>query len=209
MGGTSMSAPLVAGCAALVREYYRVRRTHNPSAALLKATIVNGAEWLSGPDSTADHQHQPNYHQGFGRVNLATALPDEINPADRLEFIDNWQDATTQLSSDQRLRRQFTVAGGGDLRLCLAYTDPPGRSIQNNLNLLVQVPGQTQKMFGNMQVPMSLNQPDATNNVEVLRISNAPAGLYLIQITATSIMQGPQDFALVVTGKITSGLLPY
>src|SRR5215210_1840406 len=41
MGGTSMAAPLVTGCAALVREYYRKSRNHQPSAALLKATLIN------------------------------------------------------------------------------------------------------------------------------------------------------------------------
>jgi hypothetical protein len=209
MGGTSMAAPLVSGCAALIREYYRTRRNHSPSAALLKATIINGAEWLGGPDSTADHGNQPNYHQGFGRVDMNRSLPDVISPAQRLEFIDNWKDPGTQLHSDQRRRWVIQVAPGSDLRLCLAYTDPPGRAIQNNLNMLVEVPGQVQKLFGNMQVPMSLNQPDATNNVEVLRITNAPAGQYLIQITATSIMRGPQDFALVATGALTSAFQPF
>ena len=48
MGGTSMAAPLVAGCAALVREYYVSKRHHEPSAALLKATLINGTRWLTG-----------------------------------------------------------------------------------------------------------------------------------------------------------------
>ena len=39
MGGTSMAAPLVAGCAALVRQYYATERGIEPSAALVKATI--------------------------------------------------------------------------------------------------------------------------------------------------------------------------
>ena len=37
MGGTSMAAPLVAGCAALVRQYYVEDCKHQPSAALLRA----------------------------------------------------------------------------------------------------------------------------------------------------------------------------
>ena len=43
MGGTSMACPLVAGCAALVRQYFVDERDTSPSAALLKATLVNGA----------------------------------------------------------------------------------------------------------------------------------------------------------------------
>jgi serine protease AprX len=41
-GGTSMAAPLVSGCAALVREYYTSQKSISPSAALLKATLING-----------------------------------------------------------------------------------------------------------------------------------------------------------------------
>ena len=42
-----MATPLVAGTAALVREYYT--RTHGiePSAALVKATLANGAQELA------------------------------------------------------------------------------------------------------------------------------------------------------------------
>ena len=46
MGGTSMATPLVSGCAALVREYYVKQRSHSPSAALLKATLINGTRSL-------------------------------------------------------------------------------------------------------------------------------------------------------------------
>jgi serine protease AprX len=37
-----MAAPLVSGCAALVREYYTSQKRISPSAALLKATLING-----------------------------------------------------------------------------------------------------------------------------------------------------------------------
>lgn len=209
MGGTSMAAPLVAGCATLVREYFIKRRAHQPSAALLKATLINGTRWLKGTDAVADHANQPNYHQGFGCVHLPSAIVDVVDPAQQLQFIDNWNDAGSQLSSDQRRRYRFTVPnGGGPLRLCLVYTDPPGRAVQNNLNVLLEVPGGGAKLFGNMQLPNGLNQPDAVNNVEVIRIDNAPAGDYLVQIMATSILRGPQDFALVVTGGLSTPLQP-
>src|SRR5262249_9788278 len=48
MGGTSMATPIVTGCCALVRQYYRQNGNAEPSAALLRATIVNGTRWLKG-----------------------------------------------------------------------------------------------------------------------------------------------------------------
>ena len=37
-----MAAPLVSGAAAIVRQYYQAKN-HNPSAALVKATLLAGA----------------------------------------------------------------------------------------------------------------------------------------------------------------------
>lgn len=58
MGGTSMSTPIVAGSAAIVREYYtKVENLSNPSAALLKATLLNGAyNMIPGQCGSEDYQ---------------------------------------------------------------------------------------------------------------------------------------------------------
>jgi serine protease AprX len=68
-GGTSMAAPLASGFAALVREYYMsLPGAKSPSAALLKATLINGTKRLTGSSAIADHPDIPNYHQGFGAI---------------------------------------------------------------------------------------------------------------------------------------------
>jgi serine protease AprX len=63
MSETSMATPLVAGCAAVLREAFIKSGMYHPSAALIKALPINGAEILSQP--------MPNVHSGFGLVNLA------------------------------------------------------------------------------------------------------------------------------------------
>lgn len=68
MGGTSMATPLTAGAAALVREWLgKERGIANPSAALMKAVLMNGATQLPG-EST------PSTNSGSGRVDLKNTL---------------------------------------------------------------------------------------------------------------------------------------
>ena len=78
-----------------------------------------------------------------------------------------------------------------DGTFCFSYT-PVDTETVHNANLLG-----------------ALTEPDGDNNVESVRLENAPAGNYLVQISAVNLLGGPQDFALVVTGDLTSGLTPF
>lgn len=210
MGGTSMAAPLVAGCAALVREYYVAQRLHDPSAALLKATLINGTRRLTAADSTADFARLPNFHQGFGCVHLPSSVPSALHPALRLEFRDTWKTPPDQFSrSGQRFRFQVQVAGGDALRLCLVWTDAPDRGLQNSLVLLVQNLDSQQKWVANADLPLAVQSPDPDNNVQMVRIENPPAGNYLIQVTARNLLKPDQDYALVVVGELAGGMDPF
>ena len=118
-----------------------------------------------------------------------------------LHFVDDWQPGAGFTASGQRRRYHLTLgAGCPSLRICLAYTDHPARALQNNLNLTVQLPDAS-KVMGNAQLPNSLRIPDPDNNVEIVRIDNAVAGTYLIQVSASNLLKAPQDFALVATGE--------
>ncbi|KAF5127368.1 Serine protease/ABC transporter B family protein tagC [Metarhizium anisopliae] len=54
--GTSMAAPLVSGCCAVLREALQSKKMADPSAALIKALLINGADDL----------RLPKPDQGFG-----------------------------------------------------------------------------------------------------------------------------------------------
>jgi serine protease AprX len=208
-GGTSMASPLVAGCAALVRQYY-VAQKHQPSAALLKATLVNGTTWLTGADATAPSAGMPNYHQGHGRVDLSQTVPNASRPAMALFFADDWGAGKGLASTGDRARFQVTVpAGCPELRVCLAYTDLPARGLQNNLSVVVQRGGDAKKYLGNAQLPDALTLPDPDNNLESVRIPQPAAGVYYIQVMAGNLLKGPQAFALVITGDGLTGFAPY
>lgn len=211
-GGTSMATPLVSGCAALVREYFsRERASQTPSAALVRACLINGARWLTAADSIASNPPGVtpvgNFDQGFGCVDMFSTLPNPANPKLKLELVDSWvsnPNLTPQMTGDKR-RFIISVDSGLPLRVCLAYTDVPGRALQNNLNLLLQTPSNA-KLTGNFQLRMGLLPLDTDNNVEVVRIEVPQKGDYLIQVTATNLLKPPQAFALVVTGDLTSKL---
>jgi serine protease AprX len=207
MGGTSMAAPIVTGCLALIRQYYVDERLIEPSAALLKATLINSTRRLTGSSAVADFPALPNFHQGFGCVHMPWAIPNLGEPALRLDFRDTWKDAKQQFTATgQRLQYVITARDARPLRFCLAYTDIPGRALQNQLNLFVQSMTTGQKWVGNQDLPMGLLRVDPDNNVEIVRIDE-PQGDYLIQITATNLLNTKgQDFALVVTGDLGSSI---
>lgn len=207
MGGTSMAAPIVTGFATLLREYFVRERAHVPSAALLKAAIINSTRMLNGEDALADHQSIPNFHQGFGCIDMAHALPDNLPDGTGLGFIDTWKQEELQLNvTGQRFLFRVEVAEGAPLRLCLAWTDPPGRGLQNNLNLFMMQEDKQFKWTGNEDIPRTITAFDRDNNVEIIRIDDPSAGIYMIAVQAANVIFGPQDFALVVSGRLRSPL---
>jgi len=119
-----------------------------------------------------------------------------------LQFVDTWKVAGGALNrTGERRRYQFVLpANVPELRICLAYTDAPARGLQNNVSLMVNHIQSGKKWQGNEQLADVLTLPDPDNNVEVVRIANAAAGTYLIQVFAANMLKPPQDFALVVTG---------
>jgi serine protease AprX len=193
MGGTSMATPLTAGAVALIRQYYRqVRHVANPSAALLKATLIAGCTRLSG--STPKGVLVDN-HQGFGRVNLDAAIAPAA-PA-RLQF----QEVTPGLRTGEAFRLAINVTSGkSPLRVVLAYTDYPGARLVNNLNLVVTSPT-GRRYVGNQSNANALTL-DAANNAEAVRIPVPATGAWSVEVLASNVPHGPQDFALVSTGRI-------
>ena len=211
MGGTSMAAPYVAGCAALVREYF-VKRAGwpTPSAALLKATILNGTQRLTGVDAAAHLPGDPNFHQGFGRLDMAASIPNPMSPDLQLAFVDTWTSQQLAFqSTGQRFRWELQAGNKLPLRVCLAWTDVPLRGLQNTLLLLADDEF-GEKFVGNCNAAATLKISgmiaDPNNNVQIVRIPTPKAGRFTLAVTATNLLQPPQAFALVVTGDLKSPL---
>lgn len=216
-GGTSMAAPVVAGCAALVRQYYRRDRGHTPSAALIKATLINGTAAMQDPGANAPPIGFPNFDQGFGRLDMAGTLPNASRPDMRLEFLDRPSNTKRLFTQQgQRHRWEFRLDADGELRLCLAWTDPPARALQNSIRMLLDQGALGRKWASNTGAATLLKlaeptvfsglpvltQRDASNNVHILRVPDAKQGLYSLSLVADFMTSDSQSWALVVTGHI-------
>ena len=152
MSGTSMATPLVAGCAALIREAMGDIGKSHPSAALVKALLVNGAVNYSSPKGPGF-----DYEQGFGRVDINQSVSMVTNRTfveggGQLEAT-KWDVAPLrQAAGEDRWKSADIALPSGKSRLVatLAYSDPPGGLLQNNINLIVRVGGE--ERHGNMGI---------------------------------------------------------
>jgi hypothetical protein len=190
MGGTSMATPLVAGCAAVIREYLITNRgIANPSAALVKAMLVNGAKDLPGQYMPSESAGIPNSNEGFGRVDMRVT----VGPtAAQIKVV---RDESRELDTgEEEVVRVEIPAGATSLKATLVWTDPPGDSLQNDLDLIVIAQGQEQ--HGNM-APSS-TAFDRVNNVEQVVWTGIAAGPADVVVRAFRVTDFAQSFALVI-----------
>ncbi len=183
-GGTSMATPITAGTAALVRQYYVDNESlSSPSAALIKATLINGAANMS----------LPTYDQGWGRVDIEKSLF-PTSPR-TMRYHDN-----ISLTTSQSWNVSYYIDSSSEpLIVTIVWTDYPsatfvGKMLVNNLDL--NVTGPDNSYLG--------NGGDDTNNVEQVKLLSPTVGQYNIKVTGTNIPDGPQPFALVISGAINA-----
>ena len=192
-GGTSMATPLTAGAALVMREYLvRMHHKVNPSAALLKASLIHTTKDLyPGQYGTGPKQElptrRPNVHEGYGKVDLANHVLLDY------AYID---DNAVGLKEGEVRKVDMNIQRPSRMIATLAYTDAPAaasatKTLVNDLDLMIV----------NLQTEQVVFKKDSVNNVEMIEGTLQP-GKYQVVIKASRIVngkQGRQPYALTVS----------
>ncbi len=197
--GTSMASPHASGAVVLISEWWRTTHSgSNPSPAMAKALLVNGAVDMG----TADI---PNFSEGWGRIHL----PNVIDNATSMVYYD--QSHLFHNTGDTWTLSVGIADPTKPLKISLAWTDAAGAvganpALVNNLNLSVTTGGAT--YLGNrFSAGWSATggASDSLNNLENVYLQN-PSGIATISIQAANLAGDgvpyngdttDQDFALV------------
>jgi uncharacterized repeat protein (TIGR01451 family) len=205
-GGTSMATPLAAGAGVLTRQWLTQNKVRNPSAAVVKATMLNTTADMGvgqyGVGATQEIPNvRPNSVAGWGRTDLGfidAPLPYKL-------WVD---DHTAGLSTGQVVEYTHTMTrplevlySDQPLRVMLSWTDPPAslsaaKQLVNDLDLVVIGPDGTQ-YYGN-----NATTGDRTNNTEGVVIKNPPLGFYTVRVRAFNVPIGAQPYGLSIAGPI-------
>jgi len=228
-----MATPLAAGLAALVRQYYtdgfyptgeavNANKIASPSAALIKATIINSAAHLTGNVHLGQKKDNKQYwpltnlpdagmFDGFGRPDVSKVLMRKGAP---------WQLKVWDIPGSAG----FTGAGATKVytineidlsvlfKTTVVWGDAParaggsGNALVNDLDLTVTVKASTSSAYpvGKVLYGNGGNSADHKNNVE--RVMMQGTGTVSVDITVTAYavpVSTPhgQGFALVATGQ--------
>lgn len=217
--GTSFAAGVAAGAAALIRQYLRQgfypygdpsisgsQVFQDPSAALIRAIMVNGAETLFQYNANNDAAWKvlsdylfPEI-QGHGRINLANSL--SIEPTNIVTTI--LIDGDTIPYTNATNKYYFAVSQDATfIKVTVVWTDPAaavgaGHALVNNLDVVLI------RDDGFEYRANRLSEFDYNNNVEHI-YAPAPAsrgGTYSVAVHGAYVPSGPQNYALVISGQI-------
>lgn len=160
--GTSHAAAQIAGAAALFTQFWENSHAGaNPSPALIKAALINGAQEMNGAGAAAS---VPNGAEGWGRLNLQNVL----NTGVPIKYVN--QTITLSKVGEEVAFTGFVANPNRNFRVSLVWTDPPAvndPALVNNLDLEVTV-GETTYRGNSFAegVSVSGGTADKRNNVE-------------------------------------------
>jgi subtilisin-like proprotein convertase family protein len=200
ISGTSMSAPNVTGTLLLLQQYYNQVNQTFMKAATLKALACHTADDAGNPG--------PDAKFGWGLLNGLKAAQAITN--------NGMTSIISEETISQGQTKTYTVVSDGvnPLQATIAWTDVPGNltngslnnptpALVNDLDIRITQNGTTYypwRLTGNAGANAVRNGDNNVDNIENVDIDTA-SGTYTITVTHKgNLVNGPQDFSLVVTG---------
>jgi uncharacterized membrane protein len=197
-----MSCPATAGAVTEVYAFSNSQWDHNPSPAMVKALLINGADKLNTDPI------YPGTKQGWGRVNLTKLIETQFY---RTFYYD--QDEPLQVGGKEARRYIYQVGEGQrTVKFTLVWTDYVGspsasKALVSDLDLVITDPD------GNVFIANNFNAQghslpgddlgnDTINNVEKVVVPSAKAGFWSATIYARDTPNGPQNYAFVAQGDV-------
>lgn len=226
MAGTSMSTPAVSGMAALVRQYFMEgyyptgraveENAMVPTAALVKAVLMNGGSVLKGVNNNGTVTDSSVYDmaQNFGRVNLYDSLRLINDDSSSMSSdIDVFIQDRTSVGDGESTDVTVTIASsercsGKTLSVTLVWNDVPAgvagcaKCLMNDLDLVVTKSSSDATDASTLRLfPNGVNDKDDYNNAERVQVDDGEDGdEYVISVVGSNLVTATQDYALVVTG---------
>lgn len=201
--GSSGSAALTSGAAAVLQQMLKQQLGSLPDAALVKAILINS--------STDIGTEGPDFGQGYGQLHVYNAL--------RIAADNSFY--TGNIRAGDTIRITIPVIADAErMALTLCWTDPaalPGsaKALQHDLQLILRQPNQQLVhpwILNSAAHADSLQQPakrgvDTLNVIEHISLLQPSAGEYEALIIAPANITGTQNFALAWQSSSNNALV--
>ena len=190
--GTSGAAALVSGTAAVLQQAYKINHGgHLPSAALIKAIIINSADDVAAAGI--------DYTSGYGNLNAVKAAQNLLQS--------NYIEGTVTNGSSQIF--SLTIPGNiSKAKFTLVWNDAPSiantyKALVNDLDIELQLPvsGQLWKPWvlnsfadADSLAALPMRKRDSLNNTEQITLDNPAAGDYKIVVNGFNVVSAAQPF---------------
>jgi len=218
--GTSMATPVVAGSAALVRQYFEQgyypngRWTQGPvTASLVKAVLINGAQEVRAVDNGSAKtcngcnptpSEKFDAHQGFGRISLKHSLPLKNSSYDVEVFNNN------NVLAGKRVTTFYTInkCKTNLFRATLVWNERGGargcaKCLRNDLDLVaIRVRDGVRVTFN----ANGLKGYDTKNNVERVEVYAKSGDRISLHVIGSNFVDSSARYSLAVTGCLNKAI---
>ncbi len=197
--GTSNATALTSGVAGLLEQLHLDLYASVPTAAILKAVLINGADDI--------HTKGPDYASGYGAVNAFKAA----KILEELHFIEDAVGFNETKTFDIVIPENAK-----NFKATLVWTDMPApensnSALINDLNFEIISSSttflpwvlETTPNVAALEAPAQKGE-DHINNIEQISIDAPPEGILQLQVTGFDVVSPTQDFAIAYSWETTN-----